>query len=67
MKIRKPIICAEGSDDLQLFSYKNCFVGYALNIEILFYTDLSYEQFCKYLDVGFSSQQIEKFEMIGKF
>jgi len=64
---RKPIICADGSDELCLFSYKNCFIGWALDIPIRFYTDLSYKQFCKFLDIGFSNQQIKKFEMTGKF
>jgi len=64
---RKPIIMAEGSDELCLFTYKHCFTGYALNVPILFYTDLTYRLFCRYLDVGFTSQQIEKFELTGKF
>jgi len=67
MFARKPIICAECSDELCLFNYKHCFVGWALNIPILFHTDLSYKQFCRFLDAGFSSQQIEKFELTGKF
>ena len=64
---RKPIICAEGSESLMLFTYKHKFIGYAWNVPILFYTDLSYKQFCKFLDVGYSGEQIEKFELTGKF
>jgi len=64
---RKPIICAKNSNDSKIFSYNNCFVGWALDIPIEFLTDLTYKQFCKFLDVGFTSQQIEKFEMTGRF
>jgi len=67
MLARKPIIMAEGSEELCLFTYKHCFIGWALDIPIRFYTDLNYKQFCRFLDVGFSRQQIEKFEITGKF
>jgi len=42
---RKPIICAEGSEELCLFTYKHKFIGWAWNVPILFYTDLSYKEF----------------------
>jgi len=67
MLLRKPIICAEGSKELNLLKYKNCFSGYALDVEIRFYTDLTYYEFCHYLDYGYSRDKINKFELTGKF
>lgn len=67
MRKRKPIICCKDSEEAKMFKYKNCFVGWALNIPIDFMTDLNREQFNGLLDGKYSGQQIERFERYGMF
>jgi len=67
MLIRKPIICAEGSDELMVCNYKYCHIGWALSVPINFFTDLKYKEFENFLDGKYTGQQIEKFELTGRF
>jgi len=67
MLIRKPIICAEGSEELMLCNYKYCHIAYALSVEIKFFTDLKYKEFENFCDGKYTGQQIEKFELTGRF
>ena len=64
---RKPIIMTEGSEGLMLCNYKYCHTGYALNIEIKFHTDLTYTQFENFCDGKYTGEQIERFELTGRF
>jgi len=64
---RKPIIMAEGSESLMLCNYKYCHIAYALSVEIKFFTDLKYKEFENFLDGKYTGEQIEKFELTGRF
>jgi len=67
MLARKPIICADGSENLMLCNYKYCHIGYALSVEIKFFTDLKYKEFENLLDGKYTGKQIDKFELTGRF
>ena len=64
---RKPILMVEGSEELKHHKYKYCHIGYALDVKIRFFTDLNYRQFAHFLDYGYSTDKINKFELTGKF
>ena len=49
------------------YKYKNCFKAYALNVPILFVTDLSKKEFYSLLDGKYTSEQIQRYEETGSF
>ena len=64
MKIRKPIICQAGTHS---FNYRYSHIGYVAGVEIWFDSDLSWKEFERLLDGGYSGRQIERFEVRGSF
>jgi len=50
-----------------LCNYKYCHTAYALSVEIKFFTDLNYKEFENFCDGKYTGEQIEKFEMTGRF
>jgi len=69
MRMRKPILRFKDAEGLDVngFKYKNTFVGYIAGVSFEIETDLSKKDFDRFLDVGLTGEQIEKFEMTGKF
>ena len=64
---RKPILMAKGSEELKYFKYKFCHYGWVLDVRLRSYTDLTKKQFDYFLDYGYSTDKINKFELTGKF
>lgn len=62
---RKPIM--KYKDENNGFRYKNCFTAYCLGVELEFETDLSELEFSDFLDGRYTREDIERFEMCGKF
>jgi hypothetical protein len=65
MKDKKPIMVVEEQENG--YTYKYTRVCYVYGIPLKVKTDLTQTDFEKYIDYGFTAEEIERFELTGKF